>query len=166
MKLPPVVAVNPSGPQARHWKGGKQRTWGGYILVYAPNHPHARSKYVREHRLVAEKAIGHVLPASMVMHHVNDVGDDNRGSNLVVLENQSEHRKLHARRAVLRAGGNPWTDRMCADCGPRPIAEFKPRGHRPSHRSFGLLASLCRKCWLARHRKYDRQRAQRKRRLA
>ena len=42
------------GNRAPCWKGGRYLTLKGYVLVYAPDHPHAQKKgYVLEHILVA-----------------------------------------------------------------------------------------------------------------
>lgn len=99
---------------------------GGYRLLYRPDHPRCQPNgTVFEHILVAEKAIGHYLPSLAVVHHVNDDTADNRNTNLVVLENNSEHMKMHTRRRVLRAGGNPWTQWICSICKtPRDLEQF------------------------------------------
>jgi len=44
----------PMGEKSHNWKGGKRLRRGGYIEIYAPDHPHAKDRYVREHRLVIE----------------------------------------------------------------------------------------------------------------
>src|ERR1700733_5535816 len=89
------------------WKGGRVTDGKGYVRLYRPEHPYASGPYVYEHRLVVESALGHVLPKTAVVHHVNDRPDDNRNSNLVALQDDREHNALHMRRKVLRAGGNP-----------------------------------------------------------
>ena len=38
------------------WKGGKTKS-NGYILIFMPEHPFNVGGYVKEHRLVMEKAI-------------------------------------------------------------------------------------------------------------
>jgi hypothetical protein len=61
---------------ARHVKG--------YIRVYEPSHPLAgRDGYVLEHRKVIHDA-GIEVPAGCLVHHRNDVKDDNRLENLEV----------------------------------------------------------------------------------
>ena len=120
------------GPAAHAWKGGR-KLLEGYVAVYAPDHPHRYSnKYVFEHRLMVEKALGHILPRSAVVHHVNNVRTDNRNDNFAVLENRTEHLLLHMRLRILRAGGNPWTEHLCPVCGPKDRSEFRGgRGGRP-----------------------------------
>lgn len=86
----------------------------GYVdsEVLRPDGRHRES----QHRVVAAHALGRALGPAVV-HHVDDDRGDNIGSNLVILENQSEHMALHARRAVLRAGGDPFNDVLCWICG-------------------------------------------------
>ncbi len=79
-----------------NWKGGRTIDADGYVRVYAPNHPNCDYKgRVLEHRLVMEKKIGRLLEAAEVVHHKNEVKDDNHPDNLELLPNQSAHVKLH-----------------------------------------------------------------------
>ena len=79
----------------------------GYILVYAPMHPHANTRgYVYEHRLVVEVlSIDRVLNKDEVVHHKNGDRKDNVLSNLEVMS-RSEHAILHAkkRKGMRRSG--------------------------------------------------------------
>jgi biotin operon repressor len=100
-----------------------QKTSGGYVLIFKPDHPAAdRDGYVKEHRLVAERELGRLLMASEVVHHVNEKRDDNRLENLMVFPDNGTHMAFHA---------NPpdWVPR-CACCG-KPNPEILPR--RPAH---------------------------------
>lgn len=68
----------------------------GYWYVVLRPHGKKRRKYKTAHVLLAERAIGRPLPAGAVVHHVNgDRGDNSRG-NLVILQNNAEHARLHA----------------------------------------------------------------------
>ena len=70
----------------------------GYVMVWSPDHPQARaSGYVGEHRLVAERAIGRMLTASEVVHHLNLRRDDNRPDNLLVFASNAQHSSFHQR---------------------------------------------------------------------
>lgn len=125
----------------------------GYLLVWAPKHPRATNRYVLEHVLVVELVLGKSLPSTATIHHVNEKKDDNRNANLLVLQNQTEHVELHSRLVVLRAGGNPWTQRMCCYCHlPKDVADFYPARDRK-------VSSACREC--SRTRSRERQRLKR-----
>jgi hypothetical protein len=79
-------------------------SYHGYALVHAVDHPKAdKDGYVREHVLVAERALGKFLPPGAMVHHVNEVKADNRGANLVICENHAYHQLLHRRMRKLEA---------------------------------------------------------------
>jgi hypothetical protein len=94
------------GKRAHNWKGGRTKTAYGYIDVWAPDHPHAKSgRYVLEHRLLMERHLLAANPASPYLadghlhrqadvHHVNGVKDDNRIENLVVMW-KDDHARHH-----------------------------------------------------------------------
>lgn len=109
----------------------------GYIYQYCEE----RGKYLAEHRLVMEAHIGRRLTAKEVVHHNNEIRDDNRIENLTLFANSSEHTAHHWNK------GDRWAvdyDR-CKDCG---TTERK-------HTAFGL----CKRCW-------DRDYRRRKKELA
>lgn len=78
------------------WKGGKKHRFDGYVAVWLPEHPFAKSGYVMEHRLVMEKEIGRYLTREEVVHHINGRRDDNRIENLKLFPNGAEHQRYHA----------------------------------------------------------------------
>jgi len=81
-------------PTKRKGKGWYKMS--GYILQYAPCHPHANSRgYVLEHRLLMENSLHMYLPKDAVVHHVNNIRDDNRIENLQYFQEQSTHAKHH-----------------------------------------------------------------------
>lgn len=74
------------------WKGGRLIDKSGYVMIYKPEHPHARAgKYVCEHRLVMEQHLGRYLLPNEVVHHKNDCKTDNRIENLEVFQSNAEH---------------------------------------------------------------------------
>lgn len=83
------------GKKARRWKGGRILNSRGYYILYAPRHPHARGKYVLEHRLVMEKKLGRYLKPFEAVHHKNEVKTDNRIVNLRLFKSHGAHRAFH-----------------------------------------------------------------------
>lgn len=127
-----------------NWKGGRKMI-EGYVMVYCEDHPYASKHYVLEHRLMVERVLGHLLPRRAVVHHVNEIRSDNRNDNFVALENRTEHMELHCRLRVLRAGGKPFLQRLCTDCGPKDIQYF-------DRRTTGKVQSRCSECRRIRER--------------
>jgi hypothetical protein len=70
----------------------------------------------RIHVLVAEKALGKPLPKGADVHHVDGNKWNNANSNLVICQDRAYHGLLHKRARVLRAGGDPNTQRICCHC--------------------------------------------------
>lgn len=71
-----------SGSKNSRWKGGRRKRKDGYIVVYTPDHPYASRNFVLEHRLVMEASVGRRLKPNEIVHHKNEVKDDNRLENL------------------------------------------------------------------------------------
>lgn len=81
-----IKSISNSGANSGNFNGYRAKAQEGYILRYAPDHPHANSRgYIGEHRLVMEEHIGAILPKEFVVHHLNGVKDDNRIENLAVM---------------------------------------------------------------------------------
>lgn len=83
------------GEEGCNWKGGKFLRDKGYVAVYAPNHPNAISNHVLEHRIVMEKILGRRLENNEIVHHINEIKNDNRPENLMLFSNDSEHKSYH-----------------------------------------------------------------------
>src|SRR2546426_2788757 len=107
-----------SSSSSKHpnWKGGRSVPANpcGYISLYAPRHPRARDNHVHEHILIAEKALGHLLPQKAQVHHVDGNPQNNEPSNLVICEDQAFHKLLHARARRLKDTGSLDLKRCCA----------------------------------------------------
>lgn len=90
------LAKSKVGQNHPNWKGGERYTGEGYILVYSPKHPFARkSGYVKRSRLVMEKIIGRYLKPAEIVHHINNIRDDDRPKNLHLFKNGNEHSHFH-----------------------------------------------------------------------
>jgi len=86
-----------SGKKNPAWKGGQTVDTYGYKLIRNPDHPDANGAgYVRAHSLMMESHIGRRLTKTEVVHHKNGNRQDNRIENLLLLENNAQHRKEHA----------------------------------------------------------------------
>lgn len=68
----------------------------GYKYIMYPNHPRANAtKCIPEHVLIMEKHLGRFLTKEEVVHHINEIKDDNRIENLKLFSNSSEHMRHH-----------------------------------------------------------------------
>jgi hypothetical protein len=78
-----------------------------YVSVSHPEHPRANSAgLVYEHILIAEAAVGHFLPRSVEVHHVDEDSRNNERPNLVVCEDHAYHQLLHQRTRAYEACGD------------------------------------------------------------
>ncbi len=85
-----------TGDKCVNWKGGRVKNSSGYIMIYSPEHPSCDShRYVQEHRLIMEKYLGRHLKREEVIHHINEIRDDNRIENLYLFSNDSLHLCYH-----------------------------------------------------------------------
>jgi hypothetical protein len=89
---------------------GRYRSGKGYVVTLE------RGLRVREHRLVAEKALGKPLPVGAVIHHVDEDRTNNSPSNLVICQNDTYHKLLHANMKIVAAGGVVGEHLLCSHC--------------------------------------------------
>lgn len=73
----------------------KIKNKNGYTLIASGDHPRAYNGLVPEHVLVMEDYIGRPLPKGTVVHHRNQIREDNRIKNLLLLRNHADHWVLH-----------------------------------------------------------------------
>ena len=83
-----------SGSGGANWNGGVTYNSSGYKMIYSPNHPNSTTDYVMEHRLIMEEEIGRLLKEDEVVHHKNEIKDDNRIENLELMK-VGEHITKH-----------------------------------------------------------------------
>jgi hypothetical protein len=84
------------GEKHYNWNGGRINSKEGYIYIHNSNHPHVTKRnYVFEHILIMEKEIERYLWRWEVIHHINEIKNDNRIENLFLCKNSSHHRKIH-----------------------------------------------------------------------
>lgn len=118
-----------------------------YKNVFIPTHPKAfPGGSIYEHTMIVEKALGRHMPRGAQVHHVDEDTHNNKPGNLVLCENQAYHMLLHARARIVRAGGNPNSESICAMCKTTKVFEmfYKNPGS-----SLGVGA-YCRGCSSAR----------------
>lgn len=139
------------GDKNPSWKGGKYLDGDGYILVYAPDHPHAtKAGRVREHRLVMERVLGRYLEPDEVVDHIDGNKQNNNPSNLRVFRRNNEHLK-----ETLRGRIPKWTPE-----GMRSIRESAKRPRPPVSQETRHKMSKVRKGkpWSEKRRQAESQR--------
>lgn len=70
--------------------------------------------HVYLHRLRAETALGKSLPKGAHVHHADLSKSDD--APLVICQDNAFHALLHIRTRIVKAGGNPNTQRICSAC--------------------------------------------------
>jgi hypothetical protein len=92
------------------WGAGRYKDNKGYITT------HVKGVKNREHRVIAEKALGRPLPKGAMVHHVDGDRTNNSHDNLVICQDSSYHKLLHANREILDAGGQIGSHLICGGC--------------------------------------------------
>jgi len=78
------------GKNNPRWNGGKNEH-RQYIEIWDSK----KKCNVKEHRLVMEEFLGRKLTNKEVIHHINKDIKDNRIENLILFENDSQHKIFH-----------------------------------------------------------------------
>lgn len=122
--------------------------------VTAVSHPRASSwGCVYEHILIAERALGRYLLEGAEVHHADENKRNNTNRNLVICQDKAYHKLLHVRARVVRAGGNPDTQRICSMChAVLPMTAF----NRASSNIGSGTQKACRECMRTYNRSYVR----------
>lgn len=101
-----------TGKNHPRWNGGRivvKSRGKQYVMVLCPNHPRnegrsdSLSRYVFEHILVVEKALGKILRFTAVVHHVDENGLNNQNPNLVACHDDAYHKILEKRAKAYKA---------------------------------------------------------------
>lgn len=116
------------GSKNHSWKGGKGAS-NGYPTVHNPDHPRAHRGHVREHVLLAEKALAKALPPKAVVHH-------HTRDQLVICQDNTYHFFLHQRTRALHACGRAFWHK-CVFCKnyDDPNNLIFPKKGNPFHRN-------------------------------
>lgn len=80
----------------------------GYTMLWEPNNPMSnKGGYIAEHRKVMAIILDRLLTGDEIIHHINEIKDDNRVENLMVLS-----RKLHGTHHESRPEKKKWQREM------------------------------------------------------
>lgn len=107
------------------------------------------SRNTREHREIAERALGRKLTRNEIMHHLDYNKANNVPSNLVVCT-RAYHMLLHARTDCILAGYHPATHSRCSyhKCY-EPIVNFNQ-----DRQQWNGLSALCKEAQKLTHTAY------------
>lgn len=90
------VKKGDKGSKSIAWKGGRNITSDGYVQIYKPEHPNCDvNNYMLEHRLIVEKYISRYLKLEEIVHHINEITQDNRLANLYIFPGTGKHMRYH-----------------------------------------------------------------------
>jgi len=127
------------------WKGGIEDT-EGYKVIIIHDHPFADKRgRVRLHRYIMEEYLGRYLQPDEIVHHINEIRDDNRIENLILLSNRRKHNTIHHKKDM--------SDRFCLKCKSDKTYIEKNGVHKwyKYQDSF-----ICKNCYNKKYSKHDR----------
>ena len=99
-----------SGAKNVNWKGGQCKIWG-YVYFLRHNHPRANKVgYVKRSIIIMEERLGRYLNFKEIVHHINNIRDDDRFENLQLFKNEFEHKSFHCKKRgkFFKKGHIPW----------------------------------------------------------
>lgn len=94
----------------------------GYNTIYLPSHHRADSTgMVYEHMVIAEGVIGRKLNVSEVVHHIDEVRNNNSPKNLMVFDSEASHVRFHSSYHAVKLENGSYTVyekfNNCLNCG-------------------------------------------------
>lgn len=83
------------GVNASNWKGGKLIS-KGYVYILKPDHPNSDKRgYVKRSNLLMEQHLDRYLEPEEIVHHKNEIRNDDRIENLRLFASPSKHATFH-----------------------------------------------------------------------
>ena len=90
-----------SGSKNCRWNGGQKRE-KGYVYIFKSKHPSCTTQgYIKRSRFIMENLIGRYLNFEEIIHHRNEVRNDDRPENLYLCVNRAEHNRIHKNLAII-----------------------------------------------------------------
>lgn len=108
----------------------------GYLAI------RTKSGEKRVHRLIVEEVLGKRLPKCATVHHIDGNKLNNAKSNLVVLQNNAEHKRVHALQRLISLGCVLGQTHFCYRCRRvLPVGNFCKNKRYPTG-----LDQICKGC--------------------